>query len=131
MRIRTVRACRAGQQPEGHRARAGLACRDDETPVCRDEGSTLAVELDGTVAVDSGALQGDRRETTPVLLVKATPVASQQTSGRGLAETQDDVVWQTVEGPVTLEPLTVVAKHPIFGSGPHEADPILKKDFDG
>ena len=40
-------------------------------------------------------------------------------------------MWKTLDRPVTLKPLTVVAEHSVFGSGPHKACPILKEHFDG
>ena len=103
----------------------------DQTPIRSDEGPGPAVELDCAVAVDAGAVQGHRSETIPVLLVEPGPVPGQHASIRGFAETQNDVAWKTLGRPEPLKVLTVVAEHAVFGSGPHEADPILKQHFDG
>ena len=131
VRTRTIGAGRPVQRPEGGTVRAGRCCCHDETAVRRDECLALAVELDGTVAVDACALKGHCFEAIAFLLVEPTPVSDQHTPIRHLAQTQDHVVWKALGWPVTLKPLTVVAEHAVLGSSPQKACPILKEHLHG
>ena len=131
MGIGSISAARSSQQSKSQGAGVGWSRHDTETAIRSDEGPGPAVELDCAVAVDTGAVQGHRSETIPVLLVEPGPIPDQHASVRGFAETQNDVAWKTLGRPVPLKVLTVVAEHAVFGSGPHEADPILKQHFDG